>query len=303
MDSIWSHVVEYLNLDPQANLAGMELFITLAVVGACVGVLTGLFGVGGGFLNVPIMTSFFGISYVTAVATSTSLIIGTSSAGLGKHLRKGNIDFQVVFILAGGSMLGAIAGDYLQDWLLATVAKNDATIFDPVMNGLYILLLAVTGYLVWKGRPEADNKQSFLQKIPFGPRLSIKSTGMDNVSLFGLIALSFMIGITAGIFGVGGGIFFVPVMILFLGMPTHKAVGTSVMLVLITAIISTLKKGSAGKASLPLVMSFLVGSSIGVQYGVHLCNKLQAKKLKKYFVLVVILAIALVARKLFTQLV
>ena len=303
MDNIWSTVIEYLNLNPSADITGATLFVTLAGVGACVGILTGLFGVGGGFLNVPILSIIFGVDKITAIASSVCLIVGTSTAGLGKHLRKGNIDFQIATILAGGSMVGAVVGDYLQDWLIDVVAGGDKKIFNPIMNALYILLLLVTAFLVWKGKPESSTKESFLQKIKLGPAITIKSTGMQNVSLIGLISLSIMIGMTASIFGVGGGILFVPVMILLIGMPTHKAVGTSILLVLLTAAVSTMKKGSAGKVSLPIVMSLLVGSSIGVQFGAHLCNKLQSKKLQKYFVFVVILAIVLVACKLIQELV
>ena len=295
MQQFWNETVEMFNLNPTANLEGIWLVLALAFMGASVGVLTGLFGVGGGFLNVPLLNIIFGVPLPLAIGSSACLIVGTSSAGIGKHLRAGNVEPRVAVMLGLGSSLGAVLGDYIQDWMVESLTGGNDRQFDMMMKVLYIGLLALTAYLIWKPRPQkTDTHKSWLEKIPVPPRVDMPNIGISQISAPAIVALGIIIGIVAALFGVGGGILFVPVMMLLIHMDSQKAVGTSVLLVLITAIVSTAKKGYSGKVSLTIVMSLLLGSAIGVQYGVHLCSKLKSQRFKKYFVGVVLLAMGIV---------
>lgn len=276
-------------------LSGPALWVALAGIGLVVGVLTGLFGVGGGFLIVPLLFVLLGVPYEVAIGSSLSFIVGTSAAGLPKHVRAGNVDRKTVLLLAGGSMVGAVLGDVVQDTLVDIVAGGDPGTFDRIMTVLFIALLLVTAWLVFRGRREHTSGRTFLQRLPLGPRVNLTDVGLDGVSLPGLVVISLGVGIVTGLFGVGGGVLFVPILLLVVGLDAHKAVGTSLGVVMLAAIAGTIKKGFAGEVNLLLAMCLLVGSGVGVQLGVWLCTQLHAQRLRRAFAVVVLLAAALLA--------
>lgn len=279
-------------------LTGGALWASLAGIGLFIGILTGLFGVGGGFLVVPLLFVLLGIPYPIAIGSSLSFIVGTSAAGLPPHIRAGNVSFKTALLLAVGSMIGAVLGDLVQDVLIVYVAGGDEILFNRIMSVLFIFLLALTAWLVFMGRPEHHSGKSPLQRLPVGPRVDLSDVGLSGVSLPGLMVIGLCVGVVTGLFGVGGGILFVPVMLLVIGMDAHKAVGTSLAVVMLAAISGTVKKGLDGEVSLLITMCLLLGSSVGAQFGAWLCMKLHANRLRRAFAAVVLLAALLLVGKL-----
>ncbi|MBN1555603.1 MAG: sulfite exporter TauE/SafE family protein [Phycisphaerae bacterium] len=282
-------------------LNGPALWASLAGLGLVVGVLTGLFGVGGGFLVVPLLYVLLGIPYPIAIGSSLSFIVGTSAAGLPKHIRAGNVDRKTALILAGGSMIGAVAGDYIQEVLIVCVAGGDEAYFSSIMSVLFIVLLLTTAWLVFRGRREHHSGKTPVQRLPLGPYVNLTGAGLDHVSLPGLLVVGLDVGVVTGLFGVGGGVLFVPILLLLVGLDAHKAVGTSLAVVMLAAVAGTLKKGFGYDVSLLISLCLLLGSSIGAQAGAWLCMKLHAQKLRRAFAAVVLAAAVLLAGKLFHQ--
>jgi hypothetical protein len=250
-----------------AYLTGPALWAVLAGAGVFIGVMTGLFGVGGGFLAVPLMTAGLGMPYPLAIGSSLCFIVGTSSAGLPRHSRAGHVTIRAAVVLSAGSILGAVLGDVIQDALIHHAAGGDEARFTEIMHALFIVLLLCTAALVWRGRREHHTGRTFLQRLPLPPYIDLPSVGLAGLSLPGLVLLGIGAGILTGLFGVGGGVVFVPVLILLVGLGSHQAVGTSLAVVLLAAAAGTVKKALAAEVNLAVAMALLVGSSIGVQLG------------------------------------
>ncbi len=290
--------LDVLNLNVQADLAGGQLWFALAGIGVGIGVLTGLFGVGGGFLAVPALNILIGVPYEIAIGSSLNFIIGTSTAGLPRHVRAGNVERKVVLILAMGGMVGAVLGDVLQDVMITNLAGGDPDVFDNIMTGLFIVLLLVTAWLVFRGPREHHTGLFPIQRFRLGPRVDLPASGLKSVSLSGMILLGLGVGIVTGVFGVGGGVLFVPILLLVIGLKAHHAVGTSMGVVLLASIAGTIKKGYADKVSLSIAMALLVGSVFGVQLGAWLCGRLRGQGLRRAFAGIVVIAAMLLAAEL-----
>jgi hypothetical protein len=130
-----------------------------------------------------------------------------------------------------------------------------------------------------------------LARLPGRPRITIRATGINNISLPGLCALGLLIGIVKGLLGIGGGVLFMPAMLLVIGLTIHQAIGTSLGVVLFSSIAGAVIYGRTGQASLWIVVPLLAGSLSGVQAGVWLSRRLNAGHLKKYFSILIVLVI------------
>ncbi len=282
-------------LPVDAYLQGPWLVIALAGLGFGIGVLTGVFGVGGGFLVVPFMMVVYGLDESMATGSSLSFIIGTSAAGFRRQLRLRSVELKTTLILAGGGVCGAKIGAMIHMALRAGLGEPG---FPRTMRVLYLVVLGATALLVWKGPSDREDDLSLLQRVPGKPRVSLPDAGLTDISLFGLCFVGVFVGIFTGLMGVGGGVLFMPILLLVVGLGPHQAVGTSLGVVLFSASGGAVSHASAGNVNLWIAMSLLVGSSIGVQVGTWVCHKLQATRLRQYFVLVVLAAIVIVAADL-----
>ncbi len=279
-------------------MSGLPLLCALAGLGWAIGILTGLFGVGGGFLITPVLIVAFGIDESLAVGSSLSLMIGTGAAGLARHARLGNVEPKSMLILGGGSVGGAILGTELHVFLRTSLGLAGPVDFHVAMRGLYVVLLLATGWLVLRGSAERRGTRSLLQRLPLPPRVDLPHASLTGVSLFGMSLLGVCVGVLSGLLGVGGGVLFMPILLLVVGLSAHQAVGTSLGVVLFAAIAGTIKHGLLGTVNLWIAMACLMGSTIGVQLGAWLCHRLHAEKLRRYFALVVFAAAAVVAADL-----
>jgi hypothetical protein len=273
----------------------------LVLLGFFIGVLTGLFGVGGGFLVVPLLNILVGIPYDIAVGSSLSFIIGTSTAALPGHLHKGNVEPKAVLYISFGSIFGAVFGDVLQDFIIYTVAEGDKAVFTAVMHWLFVVLLMITAWLVYRGPRRESEDLTLLQRLRIGPRTDFKFSGITDVSIPGLAGIGFFVGMLTGLLGVGGGVLFMPILLLVVGLGTRHAVGTSLGVVLAASVAGAAKKvfSAVPKISLPVTMALLIGSSIGVQIGIKLGDVLHTERIRKYFALVVLAAVLLILVNLF----
>ncbi len=293
-------IISYINPGFSANLSGLTLFIILAIMGLFVGFLAGLFGVGGGFLLVPLMNIVLGIPMEMAAGSATCYIIGTSSTGFIKQVRNKNVEFRVFIFIALGSALGAVFGDMLQNILIFYVAKGDKEVFEKIMLIVFFILLIIIAAIMFFA-PERDvTKKTLLQRIKLGIKIDLHKSNIHGVSVVGLILIGLTGGILTGLLGISGGVLFVPILVLGVGLGAHMATGTSLGVVLAASISAVIKKGisGSGKVNVSIALSLLVASAIGVQTGIYLSGKVHSTKLKKYFSIIVLFAAVMVVYKI-----
>jgi len=274
-----------------AFFTGPALLCALVGLGLVVGVLTGLFGVGGSFLLNPLLIVLFGMDESLVVGSSLSFTIGTGASGAARHMRSRNVDVRSVLILGSGAVIGAVLGSWLHEFLRGLL-KHD---FKHLILALYLALLVLTGLLVFRGSGGSKTRRSLLQRLPLPPHVDLPHAGLVRVSLPGLVLVGLVIGVAKGLLGIGGGVLFMPLLLLVVGLSAHQAVGTSLGVVLFSSIAGTIGHAQAGNVSLWIAMSLLVGSTVGVQIGAWLCDRLHAAKLRRYFAVIVLLAAVLVA--------
>jgi len=275
-----------------ANLTGAALLAALAGIGLGIGVLTGLFGVGGAFLMNPVLIVALGIDQSLVVGSSLCFTIGTASSGLSRHLRLKNVDVRTLLFVALGAALGAVLGTRLHESLRAAM---EAGSFKLTILWCYLFMLLGTAWLVARKPSEKHGGKSLLQRLPLPPRIDLPHAGLTTVSLPGLLAVGVLIGTVSGLLGIGGGVLLMPLMLLVVGLTAHQAVGTGLGVILFGSMVGTTEHGLAGNVSLWIAMPPLVGSVIGVQVGARICDRLHARRLRQYFAVVVLLATVLVA--------
>ncbi|HHW42630.1 TSUP family transporter [Desulfofundulus thermobenzoicus] len=270
----------------------MTAYLVLGL-GGIVGLLSGLFGVGGGFLLTPLLM-MAGIPPAVAAASDTNQIVAASASGTFAHGRAGNVDFKLGLIMLVGGLIGGTAGTGL-----VRVLRQLGN-FDFVVKIVYVLMLLVVGSFMFMESFNALRKRGAPgpapAKKPGGPglasRLPMKTyfpvSGIE-CSVVALFGLGFLIGVLAALMGVGGGFIMLPVMIYILGIPTLKAVGTSLFTVVFTAVNVTLAQAIVNETvDVVLALLLLLGSAIGAQFGVRIGRRLKGEQLRIIFSLIVL---------------
>ena len=256
-------------------------------LGLAVGLLSGLFGVGGGFLLTPLLI-MFGIPSTVAAATDSNQIVAASTSGTYAHWKVGNVDFKMGLYLLAGGFVGGIVG--VQAIKLLHAMGNA----DFVIKITYIFMLGIVGvYMFIESLQSMRKKKSavaeaveekesavgrFLKSLPLQTHF-VKS-GITH-SVFVPIVLGGFVGILAAIMGVGGGFLMVPIMVYMLRMPMHVVVGTSLFQILFTCIeVTFLQAYTNHSVDFILAVLLLLGSTVGAQIGAVFGRKLKAEQLK-----------------------
>lgn len=272
-------------------------------LGGFVGLLSGIFGVGGGFLMTPLLI-MFGIPPTVAAASDSNQIVGASTSGTLAHWRLGNVDFKMGFLLLIGGIIGGTVGVQIIKVLRAT---GNA---DFLISITYVLMLGGVGSYMFveslqalrrdkdKGKDiasEAKPKKKsgyarMLGKLPWQSRFH--KSGIE-ISLLLPLIFGTLVGILAAIMGVGGGFIMVPVMVYMLRMPMHVVVGTSLFQILFTCInVTIMQANSNHTVDFVLALLLLLGSTIGAQIGTRVSKKLKGDQLKILLATLVLLVCA-----------
>ncbi len=256
-------------------------------LGLAVGLLSGLFGVGGGFLMTPLLI-MFGIPSTVAAATDSNQIVAASTSGTYAHWKVGNVDFKMGLYLLAGGFLGGIVGVQLIKLLHA---MGNA---DFVIKMTYVLMLGIVGVYMFIESLQSMKKKSasaeavkeekesavgrFLKSLPL--QTHFEKSGITH-SILVPIVLGAFVGILAAIMGVGGGFLMVPIMVYMLRMPMHVVVGTSLFQILFTCIeVTFLQAYTNHSVDFILAVLLLLGSTVGAQVGAVFGRKLKADQLK-----------------------
>ena len=287
-------------------IAGNSINVLLMLgIGGAVGLLSGIFGVGGGFLMTPLLI-MLGIPPTVAAASDSNQIVGASTSGTLAHYRMGNVDFKMGILLLIGGVLGGTAGVQI---IKVLRAMGNA---DFLITITYVLMLGtVGGYMFLESiqglrktvieTPAAVKKESgyarLMKKLPLQARF--EKSGIELSILMPLV-LGALVGILAAIMGVGGGFIMVPVMVYLLRMPMHVVVGTSLFQILFTCInVTIMQAASNHTVDFMLALLLLLGSTIGVQFGAKISKRLKGDQLK---ILLAVLVLAVMVKMLFSLL-
>jgi uncharacterized protein len=273
--------------------------LLLLGLGGMVGFLSGLFGVGGGFLLTPLLI-MFGIPPTVAAASDSNQIVAASVSGTYAHYRLGNVDFKMGIVLLIGGLIGGTLGVQLVKILRAT---GNA---DFVIKITYVAMLGIIGGYMFmeslqslKKAPLAEELPASIQKPPsFYARLinglpfkmNFDKSGI-HISFIIPLLLGSLVGVLAAIMGVGGGFIMVPIMVYMLRMPMHVVVGTSLFQIFFTCVNVTIMQAMINHTvDFILALILLVGSSCGAQIGARISKRLKGDQIK-ILLAVIILAV------------
>jgi uncharacterized membrane protein YfcA len=275
-------------------LTSINILIPVGL-GLAVGLLSGLFGVGGGFLMTPLLI-MFGIPSTVAAATDSNQIVAASTSGTYAHWKVGNVDFKMgVYLLVGG-FLGGIVG--VQAIKLLHAMGNA----DFVIKMTYVLMLGIVGtYMFIESLQSMKKNKSavvevkeeresavgrFLKSLPLQTRF--EKSGITHSALVPVVLGGF-VGVLAAIMGVGGGFLMVPIMVYMLRMPMHVVVGTSLFQILFTCIeVTFLQAYTNHSVDFILAVLLLLGSTVGAQVGAVFGRKLKGEQLKILLAIIVL---------------
>ena len=270
----------------------VNVFLLLGL-GGFVGVLSGMFGVGGGFLMTPLLF-FIGIPPAVAVATEANQIVAASCSGALAHYRRRSLDLSMGIVLLFGGIVGAAAGVQIFA-VLKAVGQVDL-----LVRICYVVFLGMIGSLMFvesvraflRTRGNAPpvrrklHQHSWLHGLPF--KMKFRASGL-YISAIPPILIGACVGILAAIMGVGGGFIMVPAMIYLLGMPTKVVVGTSLFqITFVTAVTTLLHATTNHTVDIALAFLLFVGGVVGAQVGTRIGVKLPAEQLRVFLSLLVI---------------
>ncbi|QQQ17629.1 sulfite exporter TauE/SafE family protein [Brevundimonas vitis] len=267
---------------------------SLVLLGAVVGFVSGLFGIGGGFLMAPILV-FMGIPPTVAVASQASHVVASSTSGVISYSGQGGVDFRLGGIMALGGAVGALAGVELFRYLRLLGQA------DLVVAVSYLVFLGAIGTLMLKesltailhrkqGRPapRRDRRRPlWLYGLPF--KMRFPRSGL-YISVIPPLALGAFVGVLSAIMGVGGGFILIPAMLYILRMKAGAVVGTSLFQIIITTAITTvLQAGRNQTVDVVLSTLLLVGGVVGAQYGARLSGRFRAEEMRAALGMIVLL--------------
>jgi uncharacterized membrane protein YfcA len=283
-------------MDIYLPIAGMSVnALFMVALGFLVGLLSGMFGVGGGFLTTPLLI-FYGIPPTIAVASATTQITGSSVSGVHAHWRRGGVDLRMGGVMIAGGLAGSLIGAGLFR------ALQTSGQIDLIIGFLYVLLLGSIGGLMLRDalialgwvKPAETKKQprhnKWVASLP--GRWRFYASGL-YISPLAPLALGFAAGILTVLLGVGGGFILVPAMIYLLGMAARVVIGTSLIMILaVSAVTTVVHAVTTQSVDIVLAALLLVGGVIGAQYGARLTTRLKPDLLRLALA-VIILAVAL----------
>jgi hypothetical protein len=271
-------------------IAEMPVSIWLIVsLGGAVGFLSGMFGVGGGFILTPFLM-FFGIPPAVAVATQSVQLVATSFSSVISHWRNGHVDFKMGGYLLAGGLTGSVVGIVIFNELKARGQV------DLLISLSYVILLtAIGGLMLWESvatvrrggdRGHKPGSHTWMHGLPFKVRFQKSRLYISSIPP---VVLGFLIGILSSIMGVGGGFILVPAMIYLLRMPTAIVVGTSLFQVVFVAAFSTFLHAVTNHTVDAVLAALLIlGGVVGAQIGVRVGQKIKADELRLILALMII---------------
>jgi uncharacterized membrane protein YfcA len=276
---------------PIAELS-VNIFVILGM-GAAVGFLSGMFGIGGGFLITPLLI-FYNIPPAVAVATGANQVVASSFSGSLWHFKRGSLDLKLGTVLLVGGLVGAAIGV----WIFTLLRR--AGQLDLIVSLLYVVFLSTVGALMlWESinslrraarnepvMPRKPGQHIWVHRLPM--KMRFKKSKI-YLSVIPVLVLGFAIGVLTSVMGVGGGFIMVPAMIYLLRIPTNVVVGTSLFQIIFVTAFTTVSHATTNySVDIVLALLLMVAGVIGAQYGVRVGQKLKGEQLRALLALLVL---------------
>jgi uncharacterized membrane protein YfcA len=290
-----SHRKDHAPMSVYLPIAEIALDLRILIcLGLVVGFLSGMFGIGGGFIATPFLI-FLGVPPAIAVGTGASQVVASSVSGASAHWQRGNVDLLMGMLLLAGGLIGATTGVGIQRLLKA------AGQLDFAINLAYVVLLGTIGGLMLvesvrtmrkqagpvKGSSRRGGQHIWVQRLPLKMRFRVSKL---YISAIPPVVIGAMVGWLTAIMGVGGGFVLVPALIYLLKMPTRIVIGTSqFQVVFVTAFTTVLQSTQNYSVDLLLAAPLMFAGVIGSQFGVRAGQKLKAEQLRALLALLVLI--------------
>ena len=284
---------------PIAELS-INVFV-LVSLGLAVGFLSGMFGVGGGFLMTPLLI-LMGIPPAVAVASEANHILAASVSGFLAHMRRKNFDFLMGTILLIGGVLGSFLGVFLLKYLLSIGYEkffiSIAYVIILIFVGLSMLKESIVSLKhISDGKIKKLHEHAWFHGLPF--KLKFRKSHL-YISVLPPIIIGFAAGILSSVMGVGGGFILIPAMIYILGMPTQIVIGTSLMQIIFVTLVSTIMHAYINQ-TVDVVLSslLLLGAVVGAQIGTRIMVSLKGEQIRFLFAIIIIMVASVLLLELF----
>lgn len=294
-------------------ISGVDIpIIYLIVIGFTVGVCGGFWGIGGGWMVTPALF-ILGMPMHFAVGTDLAHIVGKSIVSTFRHAKFGNVDVRVALVMAAGTMVGVEVGATLIEYLekIGQVDKVVSIIYVVFLGSLatftFVESLSAKKKLKQRGI-EAEGKiidvvtadiAEKIQKIKIKPMIACPRSGIKSISAPFIVLIGLITGILAGFLGVGGGFIRMPLLVYLVGMPTHIAVGTDLLEIIITGSYGTFSHGLKQNVDIMVALIMLVGAAFGAQFGTFATRYVHGAQIRSLFSAGILVASISVALKLF----
>lgn len=294
-------------MDPYIFIDGHSIWLPgVALLGIGVGLIAGMFGVGGGFLLVPLLHVVLGVPLPAAVGAALCQTIATGLGAAIRYRHMGHAEGRFDIMLLGGSLLGVDAGARLLELLskgaTMTLFGREFLSMRVVVTACYaVIFLIVAAMLWWKPAPttEEPEQPGVLARIRWPPYARLPVAGLPRVSGPSIGVIGLLNGVIAGLIGIGGGILLLPIMLYGFGFNIRKTAGTGIVVVLAVAIIGTLRHASLGNVHLGLAVTVMIGAALAAQVGATLTRSLSATTLRRALAIVLIATLIALLTKLF----
>ncbi len=277
-------------------VSGIQFNVLLLIlIGFCVGVLGGFFGVGGGWIVTPAL-NIFGFPMPFAIGTDLANIFGQSIGAVKKHHKMGNVDWKLGFI----SIITSVIGLEIGSETIMTLEK--AGDVGTIVRWCYILFLfSVSSYMFYdyflNRLKQSESKAQDQNKIPeklhninLPPMISFPASGIESVSIWIIFSIFLFTGFLSGFMGVGGGFIIMPALVYLIGLPTAIAVGTSLMTVLFSGAYGCFTYALKGRVELIAAFIILLGASIGAQVGATAVKYIKGYGIRLLFAIMIVFA-------------
>jgi uncharacterized protein len=279
--------------------------VASGLIALFVGLLTGIFGVGGGFLMTPALMILVGIPGPAAVGTGLVNFFANSTLGIIKRHGTGTVATRIATLIGVGSTVGVMIGSWLLETLhrlpsIMLFGREQSPLEIVLMLVFLFLLSGIALFMLWDTRykarhPVEDEFQvGLLARVKLPPYGHFKTLDEPRMSLPVLFLLGLFAGILTGLLGIGGGVIMLPALIYLVGLHTQKAAGTSLLLVWIASLAGTVNNLLVGNVHWLLLVILLAGGMLGTWIGTHVAMYMTGKHTRLYFIYVLLLAIFLV---------
>jgi len=288
--------------------------LSLLALGFAVGFVSGMFGVGGGFLLTPLLNIVMGVPYAIAVGSGMCQMVGTAVSAFLRHRELGYGEPKVAVLMLGGGVLGVHLGTDVVQHLntLGQWSVNGRLVpaAKLILQPAYVIVLAGTAALLvadWlRARPgdtlTASRRPGPLTRVAMPPYVSLKEVGLFRVSAPLLAYLGLVMGFLSGLLGIGGGVALMPVLMYGLGFPIRQAAGTGILVLLGTVMVGTLEHAFAGHVDLRIAVLLLIASTIGAQLGALTTHRMRGPQLRAWFAVVLLVTVVVLLADLVQQL-